>query len=106
MIFEYDEGQVNKYLSAVNKDSYQISENDADYEVWLEYLSIQNFFDYNEFENLEAGIALIRYYYINAKNCIVCDCFPNLLATLAFGGDQFFAADIYNYKKPAPPCHC
>lgn len=101
----YDEQVVNSYLLAVQRNSYVISDNDSDYDIWLSYLEIQEIYDYNSFKNVDAGIAIIRIHYVNAKNCKPCECIPELLLEFAFGGD-YFIQDIHNYKKEVKPNVC
>lgn len=100
----YDEAIVNNYLIAVKRESYIISVDDADYDIWLEFLNIQKIFDYDGFTNVDAGIALVRFYYENSKSCGMCECYPPLLASMAYGGGQFFEQSIYNVKKPEVIC--
>lgn len=102
----YDESLVNDYLIAVKKESYVISSEDSDYLIWLEYLNIQDVFIYSEFSDINAGIALVRYYYINSKSCGMCECYPNLLLTFAYGGDKFFDQEIYNVSLPKKDYYC
>lgn len=91
----YDEEVVNSYLLAVNKPSYVISPGDADYNIWLNYLEVQTVFDYNQFKDVNAGIAIIRIEYVAAKTCHPCECYPELLLQFAYGGD-FFTQTIFN----------
>lgn len=94
----YDESQVNLYLAICNKvGEYQISPEDEDYEIWLTYLEVQEVFDYASFEDVNAGIALVRFYYTEIKSCKPCKCYPPLLQEMAYG-ESFYTRCVFNVR--------
>lgn len=94
----YEEVQVNHYLAICKKQGeYQIHPTDEDYDVWLEYLEVQTVFDYNQFADINAGIALIRFYYVEIKSCKPCKCYPPLLQQLAYG-EAFYDRYAFNIE--------